>query len=199
MKNLTEFSHIVPLHRIGEDGFKIAISATPDECRRIAQRMRLPRLQSLRCLYFLQREEQNVVRARGDLTAQFTQVCVVSLEEFEETMTISFEVRFVPAKQCHHTKISAMDAIDEIPYDGQDIDLGEAAVEQFALELDPYPRDPKLGKHQEGFFEEDNENPIFSENKGNEKEGSEKKANPFSVLATLRNNFEKKKNGNLKE
>lgn len=192
VKNSVEFSYIVPLHRIGEEGLKIAIDATPDECRRIAQRMRLPRLQLLRCLYFLQREEKDVVRARGDLTAQFTQVCVVSLEEFEETMTSAFEVLFVPEKHCHHTKISAMESIDEIPYDDQGIDLGEAAVEQFALELDPYPRDPKWGKHQEGFFEEDDECPIFLENKDNKKEGSEEKANPFAVLSTLRDNFEKK-------
>ncbi|MBO7072573.1 MAG: DUF177 domain-containing protein [Acetobacter sp.] len=196
MKNITEFSSIVPLHRIGEEGLKIAIEATPDECRRIAQRMRLPKLYMLRCRYFLQREDQDVVIARGDLAAQFTQVCVVSLEEFEETMTSSFEVRFVPEKQCHHTKISAMDAIDEIPYDGQDIDLGEAAVQQFALELDPYPRAPQWEKQQEKFSGESGEedkNSLFSENQDNEKEGSEKKASPFAVLSALRDNFEKKK------
>ena len=164
MKNITEFSSIVPLHRIGEEGLKIAIEATPDECRRIAQRMRLPKLYMLRCRYFLQREDQDVVIARGDLAAQFTQVCVVSLEEFEETMTSSFEVRFVPEKQCHHTKISAMDAIDEIPYDGQDIDLGEAAVQQFALELDPYPRVPQWEK-QEAFSGEEDKNLLFTESR----------------------------------
>ncbi|MBO6084927.1 MAG: DUF177 domain-containing protein [Acetobacter sp.] len=195
MKNLTEFSSIVPLHRIGEEGLEIAIEATPDECRRIAQRMRLPKLYMLRCRYFLQREDQDVVIARGDLAAKFTQVCVVSLEEFEETMTSSFDVRFVPEKQCHHTKISAIDDIDEIPYDGQDIDLGEAAVQQFALELDPYPRAPQWEK-QEAFSEEEDKNLLFSENQDNEdneKESNEKKASPFAVLSALRDNFEKKK------
>ena len=195
MKNLTEFSSIVPSHRIGEEGLEIAIEATPDECRRIAQRMRLPKLYMLRCRYFLQREDQDVVIARGDLAAKFTQVCVVSLEEFEETMTNSFDVRFVPEKQCHHTKISAIDDIDEIPYDGQDIDLGEAAVQQFALELDPYPRTPQWEK-QEAFSGEEDKNLLFSEsqdNEDNEKESNEKKASPFAVLSALRDNFEKKK------
>ena len=31
---------------------------------------------------------------------------------------------------------------DEIVYDGSTIDLGEAATEQLALGLDPYPRKP---------------------------------------------------------
>ena len=34
------------------------------------------------------------------------------------------------------------ESIDEIPYEGSTIDLGEAAAEQLALALDPYPHKP---------------------------------------------------------
>ena len=34
------------------------------------------------------------------------------------------------------------EAPDDIPYGGGSIDLGEAAAEQLALALDPYPRRP---------------------------------------------------------
>ena len=118
--------------------------------------MNLPKVHRLCCQYYLHQEGQGVVLGQGDLTVQFTQVCVVSLGEFEETMTTSFEVRFVPEIKTHQMPGSsdAIDSIDEIVYDGHSIDLGEAAVEQFALELDPYPRAPKWESQQESVFEE---------------------------------------------
>ena len=55
-------------------------------------------------------------------------------------------VRFVPAKPGSRTtpttRSSTPTPIDEIPYEGDRIDLGEATVEQLALGLDPFPRRP---------------------------------------------------------
>ena len=49
-------------------------------------------------------------------------------------------VRFVP--EGREDPELDPDSDDEIPYSGVAIDLGEAAAEQLALMLDPYPRKP---------------------------------------------------------
>ena len=49
-----------------------------------------------------------------------------------------FDAMFVPEDEVREEL--GPDDIDEIPYSGGTIDLGEAAAEQLALALDPYPR-----------------------------------------------------------
>jgi hypothetical protein len=51
-----------------------------------------------------------------------------------------FTIRFVPDGR--EPTDDDPEAPDEIPYQGSTIDLGEAATEQLALALDPYPRLP---------------------------------------------------------
>ena len=64
--------------------------------------------------------------------------CVVSLEPFETTQREAFSLRFVPEGQ--ESETPDPESEDEIPYAGGTIDLGEAVVEQLALDLDPFPR-----------------------------------------------------------
>jgi uncharacterized metal-binding protein YceD (DUF177 family) len=66
--------------------------------------------------------------------------CVITLEDFETEMTEALAIRFVPAGT--ETEEIDPEAEDEIPYGGKTIDLGEAAAEQLALALEPYPRKP---------------------------------------------------------
>ena len=56
------------------------------------------------------------------------------------TVAEAFTVHFVPDGT--ETEDCRLDAPDEIPYQGSAIDLGEAATEQLALALDPYPKQP---------------------------------------------------------
>ena len=51
-----------------------------------------------------------------------------------------FAVHFVPPGD--EIDDSDPEAVDQIPYVGGAADLGEAAVEQLALALDPFPRKP---------------------------------------------------------
>lgn len=115
------------------------MGASPDECRALAGRMGLPAICSLDCRFVLTRDGTTVA-AEGELRARVLQVCVVSLDEFDSLVEDRFVVRFVPAGR--QTEVIDPEAEDEIPYDGTAIDLGEAAAEQLALALDPYPRKP---------------------------------------------------------
>jgi uncharacterized metal-binding protein YceD (DUF177 family) len=81
-----------------------------------------------------------VVLARGALRAKVTQTCVVSLDDFDAPVEEMFQVRFVSVGQETDDIDPASD--DEIPFEGNVIDLGEAVAEQLGLVIDPYPRSP---------------------------------------------------------
>lgn len=180
MTEKPEFSRPLAVRRIGTLGTDMTVEASPDECKKVARRLGLQDVAMLRCRYRLKDDGRGVVTAEGALAARFTQTCVVSMEEFEDVMAGSFVVRFVPAAQFVEAEVPDMDAIDEIPYEGQNVDLGEAVVEQFALDLEPYPHAPDVALPPGLIMDEEEVEQLGLE------EGGEKKASPFAGLARWR-------------
>jgi len=136
----SEFHHSVLLDRIGPAGLDVAIKASHAQCAALADRMQVPVVHALICRFHLVREDRDHVAARGHLLARITQTCVVSMEDFETDVEERFQVRFVPAGE--ETDLIDPEADDDLPYDGNTIDLGEAAAQQLGLAIDPYPRMP---------------------------------------------------------
>ncbi|HBK06917.1 MAG TPA: hypothetical protein DDZ81_13910 [Acetobacteraceae bacterium] len=135
-----EFHRPLSLDRIGTLGLDMTVVAKPAECAALAIRMNLPAVLALSCAFHLTRESRDKVLARGVLHATITQTCVVSLETFDALIEEVFQVRFVPSGE--ESEDIDPDSDDEIPFEGNFIDLGEAAAEQLGLALDPYPRMP---------------------------------------------------------
>ena len=177
MKDRPEFSRPLAVRRIGVNGTEITVEATEAECRAVAARLKLPRIDMLRCRYHLLEQKRGVVEAQGALAARFMQTCVVSLETFEDMIAGSFVVRFVPAEHFVESDLPDMDAVDEIPYDGQEIDLGEAVVEQFALDLEPYPHAPDIDLPPGLVLDEDSAEEAAPRDDG------EHKPHPFAALS----------------
>lgn len=138
--NVLELHRPVTLDRIGSLGLDFAVEATPAECAALADRMSLPAVHALSCTFHLIREGRDKVYARGHLRARVIQTCVVTLDDFEAELEEVFQVRFVPSGE--ESDDLDPDSDDEIPFEGNAIDLGEAAAEQLGLALDPYPRMP---------------------------------------------------------
>ena len=118
---------------------KLLVTADETELQALARRLAIPAVQGMACRFSLARRG-DVVTAEGDLVARVVQTCVVSLELVEQDVHERFTVRFVPAGQ--EAEDDDPDMPDELIYQGSSIDLGEAAAEQLALALDPYPRHP---------------------------------------------------------
>ena len=135
-----ELTWPVPLVKIGADGLTVTVTATPDECAVLARRMGIPAVHELTCVFTLTpaRADPARIAADGVLRARVTRECIVSAEEFETLAGDRFTVFFVPEGE--ESEELDPDMEDEIPYRGDTIDLGEAAAEQLALALDPYPR-----------------------------------------------------------
>jgi uncharacterized metal-binding protein YceD (DUF177 family) len=137
---IPECSRPVILDRIGPHGLDVTVEATPAECGALALRMDLPAIHAMTCTFHLDREDHDVIVAHGQLRAEITQTCIITSEDFDATVEEEFRVHFVPEGMVSDD--IDPDADDEIPFEGNQIDLGEAAAEQLGLALDPYPRMP---------------------------------------------------------
>lgn len=89
------------------------------------------------------------VEIEGTFTADITQTCGVTAEDFEETAEGEFTLRALPpgspnAPQELAEELELAPDADDPPdvLEGEDIDLGGYVVEHLSLELDPFPRAP---------------------------------------------------------
>ena len=135
-----EFPRPLAVARVSAAGIGMTVTADAAECAALAERFKLPAIGALRCRFQLRPAMGDSYEAEGELAARVTQLCVVTLDPFETEISESFRIRFVP--EGAETEDEDPDAIDEIPYADGTLDLGEAAAEQLALALDPYPRKP---------------------------------------------------------
>ena len=131
-----ELSRVVQVERLPPG---LTVEATEAECAALAARLRIPAVEAVTCVFALRRRSGAVV-AEGALDARVVQSCVVSLEPVEQAVSERFTLHFVPRGR--EQGDDDPDSPDEAPYDNGRIDLGEAAAEQLALALDPYPRRP---------------------------------------------------------
>ena len=136
----TEFTRKLAIDRIGPAGHEVVVEANASELAALATRLQLPAVSALTCCFRLRRAPSDTFIAEGWLEAIVTQTCVVSLEDFAAPVSDHFVVHFVPARR-ERDDIDP-ESPDEIPYSDGVIDLGEAAAEQLALALDPWPRKP---------------------------------------------------------
>jgi hypothetical protein len=136
----SELRRPIAVERVGPAGLDVIVEASAAECAALALRMNLPAILALTCGFHLERETADTLLAYGNLVARVVQTCVVSLEDFTATIEECFAVRCVP--EGAESDDADPEALDEIPYADGTLDLGEAAAEQLALALDPYPRAP---------------------------------------------------------
>ncbi len=126
------------------------VDASPAECTALARRLDVPSVHAVQCRFRLSgADPSGRVSADGLLQATLDQICIATLDQFTATVTEQFTVRFVPDDQVPEDAMredadAALDPEedDDLPYVNGTIDLGEAAAEQLALALDPYPRKP---------------------------------------------------------
>ncbi len=145
----TEFSKPVKAGHIHGAAQSFTLMADEDARAALARRFGLPAIAALSGQFTLRHERGGVIGAHLSMQARVTQLCAVSNEAFEAEITETAELRFVPAESFTEAGTEAgefapdsLEGPDEIPYENEVIDLGEALAEQLALALDPYPRKP---------------------------------------------------------
>ena len=110
----------------------IAIEATRDEREALARRFALVAIKSLKASVRLERDGE-AVKALGRLSAAIVQSCAISGEDLAVAIEEPLALRFVPAAHPVEEEIE-LDAedLDEIPFEGNAFDLGEAVAQSLA-------------------------------------------------------------------
>jgi uncharacterized metal-binding protein YceD (DUF177 family) len=91
--------------------------------------------------------EDEAVLANGTLSATITQPCAVTREDLAYDVEEPLALRFVPAGSLpehapdEEIELDSED-LDEIEYEGDSFDLGEAIAQTLALAIDPYREGP---------------------------------------------------------
>ena len=84
------------------------------------------------------------VRATGRFAADIIQSCAVSGEDLATTIDEPLALRFVPEVPVTAEELELdSEALDEIPYTGGSLELGEAVAQSLALAIDPYAIGPE--------------------------------------------------------
>ena len=144
----SEFSRPMLVERIGGSGLTEEIAADPTERAALAKRFGLLGLDRLSATLRLERADgKGLIRVTGRFVAEVTQACVVTLEPVSSRIEVAFSLLYsVEAAPVAPRGGEVMVASEEEdppePVGPEGIDLGEAAAQQLALALDPYPRAP---------------------------------------------------------
>ncbi len=149
MSESPEFSRLVG---IGDaEGRTLEYQANEAERAALAARFAIPAIVSLTATLTLTKKGNNVT-ATGSFDAAIVQDCAVSGEPLETRLAEAMGVTFVPPR--HHAAVDetielAEHELDEIEYEGQQIDLGEAIAQSVALAIDPYVEGPNADRARE--------------------------------------------------
>ena len=123
----------VVVSSLDKKGIYYQMQASKDECTSLCERFDIPAISDFKSEIHLFRDD--FVHVKGKIDVQMKRQSVVSLREFDQTMTEEFDALF-----SEEPPTDTKEIIDEI-YNGR-IDLGAVLAEQFGLALDPFPHAP---------------------------------------------------------
>jgi uncharacterized metal-binding protein YceD (DUF177 family) len=169
-----EFSRPFVLDSLPPGSIAVVLKASAEECRALAARFDLVRLDSLEGELRIERADAGtLVHVAGRLEADAVQSCVVTLEPVPAKVEADFDRLFsraLPAETQGEVEIDPEAELPEpLPSPGK-LDLGEILAEELSLALDPYPKAPEADRA------------LAELHPGDRGEADR----PFSVLASLR-------------
>lgn len=136
----SEFSRMVDARRL--ESRPLHLEANESERAALAARFGLVALQRLEATVALEPAEDGVL-ANGRLHASLVQSCAVSGDDLPVTIDEKLAFRFVPAANVEEEEIELQEGeLDEIEFEGERFDLGEAVAQSLALTIDPYATGP---------------------------------------------------------
>lgn len=121
------------------------IEANAEERAALARRFAITAVDTLTATLNLS-DKGSAVLVEGELRADIVQPCAVSGEDFAHSITEEISLRFVPAapppaQPDMEFELEAED-LDELEYEGESFDLGEAVAQSLGLAIDPYAEGP---------------------------------------------------------
>lgn len=143
--SVPEFSRPLQVDQVGTAELVREIEATPAERAALAERLDLISLDLLEAVLRLRRLSSGLIEVNGRFAADVVQSCVVTLAPVAQHCSEEFTMLFggrADLPPLREVEIEAAGADEPEPIVEGRIDLGEAVVQQLAVNLDPYPRAP---------------------------------------------------------
>lgn len=125
------------------EGRTVAVTADAAERAALARRFAIVRIDRFEAEVTLERDG-TAIRAEGRMSADIVQSCAVSGEDLAAAIAEPVRLLFVPASGALPEEIELeADDLDEIAYEGERFDLGEALAQSLALAIDPFATGPE--------------------------------------------------------
>lgn len=132
-----DFTHVVDIRSLPAKGANFTLEAPESAYPAIAARLGIPAVRRLAGRISLKPTAAGV-SLEGELDAQFSRVCVRSLEPMEETLSESFAIAFA-RDAANDGDVEDLDYEAPEPLEGETLDLADILIQQAALAMDPYP------------------------------------------------------------
>lgn len=138
-----EFSRPVKARQLPEK--PVEVTASESERAALAERFALVEIRELTASLALSSQGEAVI-ATGPMRAHWVQSCAVSGEDLPVECREDLLLRFVPASGAPLTPDEEIELdaeeCDEVDYEGDMFDLGEAVAQSLGLAIDPYATGP---------------------------------------------------------
>jgi hypothetical protein len=173
------FSRPIRVEAIPLDGLEERIEADEAERAALAAFNGLPAIGELTATFVLKHGGRGAIIVRGELSAEITQTCVVTLEPFDSSISETIDLRFAPRTDEPARRSKSSDEVATLTSDNEDapdplvdgkIDLGVIVSEFLTLGLDPYPRKPGVAFEAPKKGDEISSNSPFSALKASKKD-----------------------------
>lgn len=165
--------------RLGAAPTHVNFHADAAACKALAAYLKVDAVENFQVELAVTRWRKHGARIQGRVSADIEQPCVVTLAPVRAHVSELVDARFLPASMLEkgasggeEVVIDPMADDPPEPFEGREINLGPLLLEYLALGIDAYPRAPGA-ELPARLTQPDTEN--------------EKRANPFQVLARLRN------------
>jgi len=136
-----EFAHRIDRRHLPAE--PVSLAASTEQRAALARRFGLVKIDRLEAEIRLE-DDGEAVKAEGRIHAAVVQSCAVSGEDLAVTIDEPLALRFVPEAEATEEEIELEESeLDEVPFDGQALDLGEAVAQSLALAIDPYAVGPE--------------------------------------------------------
>ncbi|MEM7170992.1 MAG: DUF177 domain-containing protein [Pseudomonadota bacterium] len=197
---MSEFSRVVPRDRLGAGRLETEYVATPAEAQAIAERAGLLALRDFAVTVTIApRRGGKIYRLEADLQADVVQTCVVTLEpvtnHVRERLSQDLSLTAPNDASGRGSRSDAVmmdpDALEAPEFFGQDgFDVGEWAVQNLILALDPYPRCSKAPETEDGHLAMHFLDQASASDRDDAESLKMRKDNPFAALEVLKDRMQ---------
>ena len=143
------FSYAVKVGHVSANPVRIKMEASEQERAALAKSWDILSVQSFKAELQVTRWKKDGIKVKGNVKAEITQECIVTLEDVPSSIDENFEQIYVPegSKLARLVLNDEGEIIvsaegDDLPeqFTGDTIDAGALVAEIAALAIDPYPR-----------------------------------------------------------